>query len=276
MAKRFGRTIISSHGAAAHRYQAKLVGALEAPLAGNCQRPVTLGVTGLPDRLTSRLNDWRETDVDYAPGHGVTGSWREGRPINADIAVRCRKCPACLHARARHWRLRCRAELEFWPRTWFSTFTLSPENHWKHEAAVLAYLDSRGVEPKELQARDPDEWFRQRCKPLVVEMQKYLKRIRKEAGRLRCVYVIEKHKSGLPHLHAFIHEAPDLVRHRVLTDQWGLGFSSHKLVPRDEGGKAAYYLCKYLTKDLANRARASTRYGAPLATILPKSPPPEG
>jgi hypothetical protein len=95
----------------------------------------------------------------------------------------------------------------------------------------------------------------------VVEFQRYCKRLRKEGCGLRYMLIIEKHASGLPHLHALMHETDSPIRHRQLNDQWTWGFSTHKLIPSDDNGKAAAYVCKYLSKEMASRVRASTQYG---------------
>lgn len=102
-----------------------------------------------------------------------------------------------------------------------------------------------------------------RHKYISPEITRYLKRIRKQSSApLRYLCVMESHKSGLPHYHMLVHEQdPALpVRHKLLTDQWLLGFTVWKLCPLGDV-RAATYLCKYLSKSTAARVRASVRYG---------------
>lgn len=171
--------------------------------------------------------------------------------------VRCRQCPECLAARASLWTARAREETRGSSRTWFGTFTLAPEHH--SRAVMLADLILRkgGERFEDLSSTERFAW---RHKVLSDEFTKYLKRVRKESGaRLRYILVAEAHKSGLPHWHCLIHEvnAEQPVRHRVLVDQWRLGFTSFKLCEPD----GVTYVTKYLSKCALARVRASVRYG---------------
>lgn len=166
------------------------------------------------------------------------------------MAVRCRQCADCLRFRARQWRNRASIEIRAAARTWFGTFTLSAENHYM----MLC------------RARLPDgsasgDVFKARHAEISKEITKYFKRVRKESGApLKYLLVAEKHKSGLPHYHALIHEViQDLpVRHATLSSQWRLGFTNFKLV---ETAQHAAYVTKYLSKDAVARVRASRLYG---------------
>lgn len=72
--------------------------------------------------------------------------------------------------------------------------------------------------------------------------------------------VAERHKSGLPHYHALVHEVHQLypVTYRILTDAWDYGHIHAKLV---QGPAAARYCAKYLSKSAEARVRASGAYG---------------
>lgn len=110
-------------------------------------------------------------------------------------------------------------------------------------------------------ALSPHEQFMERMTEIGREVTLYLKRVRKESGaRVRYLLVAEAHKTGLPHLHILVHEAsPDKpVRHKTLEGQWKLGFTRFKLA---HDVKTASYVCKYISKALLARVRASLRYG---------------
>lgn len=108
----------------------------------------------------------------------------------------------------------------------------------------------------------PDDRFNSHCKPLIAEFQRFMKRLRKCAAGLRYVLVVERHKSGDPHLHLLLHENIEPVRWRAIDAAWNWGFHKSTLVPPDEGGAHAAYVAKYLTKSAANKVRASLHYGA--------------
>jgi len=153
-----------------------------------------------------------------------------------DIKVPCRQCAACLLARRRKWTARSIIEVGAAARTWMLTLTWSPEGH--------AWLDE-------------DETSRKHYR----EVQRFWKRLRKNTGvKFRYLCVFEKHKSGLWHAHAIVHEFPSApIRWRCFEAAWKSGFFQAKLLDR---GEAASYACKYLAKsdDIA-RIRASVRYG---------------
>ena len=110
-------------------------------------------------------------------------------------------------------------------------------------------------------ALSPHDQFMERMTEIGREVTLYLKRVRKESGaRVRYLLVAEAHKTGLPHLHILVHEAsPDMpVRHKTLEGQWKLGFTRFKLA---HDVKTASYVCKYISKALLARVRASLRYG---------------
>lgn len=144
-----------------------------------------------------------------------------------------------------------RAEIEtiLADRTWFSTWTLRPEDHY---AALVAGVARVGGD---------DEFYARHVQISEGLLTPYLKRVRKESGAvIRYILVAERHKSGLPHYHGLIHEVGLPVRKRTLVDQWRSGFSSHKLV-KDENLRVAAYVAKYLSKSNEARVRASIGYG---------------
>lgn len=266
--RRFGRVVVDDRTAGSWSYQARSEGSDIANLAGNCERPVIVQAVGLRDKLLSGLSDISggapviRRIMDGQPVWIDPNDMSKGRVRYADIYVPCRKCAACLKRRAWHWRLRAESELRLASRSWFSTFTLRPDHHARNEYLSIQHMERRG---HRWEAMSRDERFAAISQPILRQFQLYLKRLRKGGAKLRYLVVVERHMGGgevhgMPHLHALIHEQGVPVTHRKLTDQWSeLGFTTHKLV--DDTYKAAAYACKYLTKDIANKPRASQRYG---------------
>lgn len=92
----------------------------------------------------------------------------------------------------------------------------------------------------------------------------YMKRVRKPLSgenpvSLRYLLVSEQHASGLPHLHALVHECVGSLTYDRLMDRWPHGHATAKLVQHD--GAAAKYVAKYISKGLNTRVRASLHYG---------------
>lgn len=191
---------------------------------------------------------------------------REGDQLDlrrqiVDLELRCRKCPSCLKARAALWRIRASEEISLCHRTWFATFTLSPDSH----AAILNRVllaGTRSGNPQLEQDISPEDMFLARHREISREFTKYFKRLRKQGHKFRYLLVVEAHKSGLPHYHALLHDCSvtkPLV-HRAIGAQWPLGFYQAKLVP-DGDISAVNYITKYLTKSAISRVRASAGYG---------------
>lgn len=181
-----------------------------------------------------------------------------GRPYSVVLTVRCRACEWCLRQRAARWAFRAVEEIDSACRTWFATFTFTPQNHVVMRARASRRLAAGGTDLALLSAT---EQHVELSREYGAELTKYFKRIRKNSGApLRYILVQEPHKSGLPHFHALIHESDEArpIRHRTLTTGWRLGFSKIKLC---EGSKTAWYVAKYLTKNAWVRVRASLRYG---------------
>lgn len=146
-------------------------------------------------------------------------------------------------------------------RTWFLTLTLRPEEHFRMATQARHRLAGSGVDFDRLSL---DRQFEERHREVNREITLYLKRVRKESGRkFRYFLVAERHRSGLPHYHALVHETAldGPIRAATLKSQWRLGFSQCKLVAETGDGRAASYVAKYLSKDALARVRASAGYG---------------
>lgn len=228
-------------------------------IAGGCEDPVNFTLEGRPIAW-EWWNDYGETRMvaeAFRNPETIGGNGFE-KPVWVDMSTRCRKCAWCLRQRAGLWTLRAKQELGGASRTWFGTLTLRPSEHFRAVCVAESSLRKRGTEWAEL---SPAEQFQARHSVISVEITKWLKRIRKESeARLRYFLVAEAHKSGLPHYHILIHEQwlGKQVTERTLRRQWKLGFSKFNLV---EGGGAAWYVAKYLSKASMARVRASRRYG---------------
>ena len=199
--------------------------------------------------------------------------------------VRCRKCPPCLRARFRYWVAAAvdvtKTAMEEGNRTWFGTLTLKPD--WqaelelraraKHPTPNASWWDH--TEPYEYRKRDGtlvkgegyvcDERFQALRAEFLHEVQKYWKRLRKAGHAFKYFLVFERHKSGLPHAHWLLHEQGARIKKADLQSQWPQGFTKVVLV----GGrskrsgppeKAAFYVAKYLSKDVQSRQIASRLY----------------
>lgn len=207
-------------------------------VAGSCANPRYVEVEGRPT----------------APEREQGGSL-----VVTGIETRCRRCEPCRKARSQTWTYRAQAEMAGAWRTWFGTLTLRPEEHYRMLCAARLRLEAAGVSFETL---SQEEQFKERHNQICRELTLWFKRVRKASGaKLRYILVAEAHKSGLPHYHCLIHEVTEhgQVRHKTLSEQWSLGFTNFKLV--DEHPKAARYVCKYLSKAVEARVRASLRYG---------------
>lgn len=197
-------------------------------------------------------------------------TWNQHRDAYfLDMEVRCRRCSACLKARAHHWAERALWETASSQRTWFGTLTFSPGEQWRTEAAARVRAGDGWENPMPRRWRQTvGEWENRVREINFVRMHhangpiltKWLKRVRKESGAsLRYILVAEAHKSGRPHYHCLVHETPGSppLLHKVLASQWQAGFSQFKLATPE----AARYVCKYLSKASEARVRASLDYG---------------
>lgn len=178
----------------------------------------------------------------------------------------CRKCPHCLRIRGALWKERAMKEIAMADRTWFVTLTMKPSVQHATFMEEFARKSSRGWLDSDFVSRQ--EEFLLRCNGGLRLVTKFWKNVRKpQAGeepvRLKYLVVAERHKTGLPHFHALVHERAGSVTYRRLADRWTrYGFFQGKLV--ESGPKAARYVAKYIAKDMLGlRIRASEGYGLP-------------
>lgn len=213
-------------------------------VAGSCESPHYVPLVSRP----------------AGPNKRIVVTSTSAQPYQIDLWTRCRKCLKCLRYRQMTWMHRAKAELAFWPRTWFGTLTLRPERQHYYLALARSRVDAQGVDFDTL----PDaEKATLRHAEIGKEITKYLKRVRKQTGaNLRYILAVEEHKSGLPHYHMLVHECSASlgVKHRILQAQWHDGFTNFRLVDKNDSYEARY-IAKYLSKGLKARVRASVRYG---------------
>lgn len=214
-------------------------------ISGDCMSGYTRTVKGSPELLNPGIK--RDT------------------PCFLDITTRCRRCENCCRARAALWRMRAKQELHGSFRTWFGTFTLSPEQHFN---MLTRARQEAANESTEFDSMPAAERFARLHNEISRELTLYLKRVRKRTGApFKYLIVAEAHKSGLPHYHALFHEksGTKVLRYDDLKSEWKLGFTKFNLVTEN---KQATYLCKYLSKSMDARVRASIRYGQEASTAL--------
>ena len=230
-------------------------GAIRWNIAGRCQAPQTVILTGRPsegvrDTRRSRVSRY----VSLIPGLTKT-------TVTVELETRCRRCVWCLRRRAKRWRAAALTEIDQASgRSWFGTLTFSPD--WRFRVVAKASR-SAAAKGEDLERLEPEARFKYVANASGELVTKWLKRVRKESGaKLRYLLVVEAHKSGDPHFHVLIHESEigQPVRELTLRTQWSHGFSKFNLV-RDRA--AAGYATKYLSKSLMARVRASVRYGKP-------------
>lgn len=240
VAKRYpGRDRVIARDSARDALYRQSLDVWNSPRPTDCLNPHEIHAIGLPDPHVQR-------------GQG---------PLPVMLQARCRKCGPCLDHRRRLWTARAIDELRASTRTWFGTLTVAPEHRFRLRLLADRKCQSRRAEGlSELTAAEQFAAVAAEC---LSEAQRWLKRVRKQARvPLRYLLVVEAHKSGDPHLHILLHEPGGPVRKQVLEDQWRTGFSHWRLV---EGDGPAVYACKYLTKSILTRVRASRRYGQPAA-----------
>lgn len=217
------------------------------------------------------------------------------------MKVRCRKCSTCLRARTNYWGYAAMNQTiqteKAGLRTWFGTLTFTRDFQ---QELLMRAIDRHMIEAK---TSDVPEWFRDELcdqrfaavrREVVKEVQRFWKRLRKAGHAFKYFVVIERHKSGLPHVHFLLHEQEARILKRHIQAEWPFGFSNVSIV----GGKgrfaaapqrAAWYVCKYLSKSTQARQLASLGYvpganraqrdlplvNAPSRTV-PQSGTPEG
>lgn len=216
-------------------------------ISGDCQKPFHTELWGRAQLMPG------EREKVVGPKTGNT-------PQLLEIETRCRKCERCLRARARRWFGAAKAETLYSSRTWFGTLTLEPGEQFRALCLARDKLAAQGVDFDTLSAH---EQFVARHRAIGPELTRYIKRLRKNSkARLRYLLVAEAHKSGDPHYHMLVHESPDggTISHRILSDAWNVGFERWRLSDPLKPHSSAY-LCKYLSKSLSARVRASQGYG---------------
>lgn len=239
----------------------------ELDVSGGCESPCRFELSAHPEQLwshpvigldrdtQSRIH--ADTEVIDLPSR----FWLGGDTTPAlfvDLIAPCRRCEACLRRRARLWARKAQTELQRAARTWFATFTATPDEQYRWTCLARKHrLETSSPFDAETERLE----FSELVAAAGGDLTRYVKRIRKQSGaKMRYLIVAEAHKSGDPHFHALIHETdPNMpIRKAVLKGQWTHGFSQIKLV---EDPSVAWYLCKYLSKDLKTRVRASLKYG---------------
>jgi hypothetical protein len=219
-------------------------------IAGSCDNPMPVELNG---RMYSEFSRGNDGEWDFLKGQRVVAG---ALPHALFLKVPCRKCASCRNFKAMIWRARMQDEIDCAPRTWFCTFTLNPESQYELKIETAARLRNGGTDYWSLPWEDRKKEFE---KTVVRHMTLYIKRLRKKA-KLRYAYVLERHKSGIPHVHAIIHEMDArMLKYANVSSTWKLGFEKCKLI--DESDEAAQYIAKYIAKD-GTRMRASFRYGA--------------
>ena len=229
---------------------------VEWDVSGSCHTPVTR-------ELISRKTEDFEGGLAHVLGLHVK-RWSRLR-----LFTRCRNCVACARHRRGLWARRAEVEWRNHTldglRTWSGTLTIAPRWRTKFEYRAIARYDARGKAPHpngraslEWEALSTGERFKLIAAEISREITLWMKRVRKNSGaKLRYLLVTEAHKSGDPHFHICVYEDGTL-RKAVMREQWTFGFTKWELV---ETLRGAVYLCKYLSKDMMARVRASVFFG---------------
>lgn len=226
------------------------LGMVEWDVGAKCSDPRTVVVVGRGDaRYRANVNP------------GTLAVTMTGLP--------CRKCSRCLAIRSKLWRERAVKEIAMAPRTWYCTFTMRPSVHHASFTDILARKTSKGWLDADFASEH--EEFLLRCQGGLTLVTKFFKNLRKpQAGeepiRIKYLVTCERHISGLPHFHAFVHERAGSCTYRRIQSRWTrYGFMKVNLVT--EGHKAARYVTKYVAKDMLGlRIHASQKYGLPPST----------
>ena len=253
--------------------------------AGNCTDPQNVVLRSRPETKGSRLRV-------------VQGDRDQVRV--ADLEVPCRRCENCLKRREAHWRLRALYECGLAIRTWMVTLTLDPAELAHALAICRLNMRKQGLDYDELDAADR---FQQLDRVMFAKFQNRVKILRRNSGvPFRYLAVTEVHNGEgvyaemrVPHWHVLFHEtdaakplrydldwkgswrretgedgkmrAVPIARSKDWRPFWPYGFWEAKLKPADQ----ASYVCKYLSKDMLARVRASIGYGG--GELTPQIPP---
>lgn len=217
---------------------------------------------------------------------------RQAKHISCDVHTRCRKCESCRRRKSMYWAGRAITEFQRNPSTYMVTLTMRPEMHYHFDAVMHERFPGLASELKaSSDGLASATLFAHRARVIGCEVTKYLKRLRKRAP-FRTMVVAEAHKegdslvAGRPHFHLLIHEVENgtliqdsewrldqgfctrcnrihsdsgmVCDHAFVRYQWPHGFTK---VVRCVDEKSVYYLCKYVSKAMMSRVRASQRYG---------------
>lgn len=186
-------------------------------------------------------------------------SGNDSRSLFVKRLVRCRRCKPCLRARQYYWQKAAEHQAKAAVRTWFGTLTLTKEFQ---DEFVMRAREAH-EEPNAEWWSDPlcDARFSAVRAQLLIEVQRYWKRLRSKGHRFKYLLVFERHKSGLPHMHWLLHEQEAPILKRQLQAEWPFGFTQVKLVGRHTAPeRACAYVAKYLSKSVQSRQVASRLY----------------
>lgn len=229
-------------------------------VAGGCQSPVCVERFARPPKQRNSTSQ-NASGIWFRGAAEPTGL---GVPLTITMWAPCRKCSYCLKRRGAQWRDRARFETDTAQRTWFCTWTLSPDRQYHFLSEARAALSATGTDFEEVSNA---EQFQRVCWRIGRRFTLGLKRLRKNTGAdMRFLIVAERHKSGAPHFHGLIHEqhgSPAITHAALKRDLWHEGFVNYKLADP----ASAAYVTKYLTKSAEARVRASIRYGKPIFMI---------
>jgi len=221
---------------------------VECDISGGCQSPCTMEMVSREGQRVTHLK--RDGIIRYKTAvHGF---------MRVILHTKCRKCDHCRRKRSQMWFHKAKAEFAGASRNWFGTLTFTLDEHFMCETRCRATLAVQGVDFDALP--DPEK-FSERVKDLGRLVTLWIKRVRKNSNApFRYLMIAEAHKTGLPHFHVLLHEQDfaQPIRKVVLQEAWPHGFSNMKLA-KDE--RAALYVCKYLSKAMMARVRASLHYG---------------
>jgi len=250
-------------------FRAFITGGDEAHLHGDCEEPVTIGLRGVAEPLFNQLKTISDDPfVDWYKENGKTvflphRAPDEARPPATQtvwLKVRCRKCIRCLWAKRRLWTAKAIAEVRSANRTWLVTLTC--DGHRRTWARFAAEKWCNTARSETFNAMSEADRTKALAKFISPEVTRWLKRVRKSSGvPLRYLLVVEPHKDGFPHYHLLVHEPSAPVTKRELQGAWKWGFSNARLLEQGDV-KGTQYACKYLTKAVQTRVRASRQYGS--------------
>lgn len=259
-------------------------------LSGGCQQPAYVHLR----RARLGVTNWEVPYVappglTYPSGPGtIKGIGLKVRSTVSDVellAVRCRRCPSCIHRDKMEWVERAQAETKAAKFTLLATMTFSEQwfaRKWREENGHDIGLTWDDVQPPDLERRDRAEI----SKWLLSEFSLWCKRVRKSGRKFRYMAVVEYGKKrGRPHIHFLYHsqcteDFDTLIAALKAQSEHFPGCSCAAgencrigwldCEPlRDDGG--IHYVAKYMRKSWDNdeggislercRVRASLKYG---------------